>query len=43
MKYIKSFESLNSDKDIKDIILNLRGISKEMKEEAIKILMSKDI
>lgn len=39
MKYIKLFEKfLNSDKDIKDVILGLRGIPKERKEEALTLL-----
>jgi len=43
MKYLETFLENNSKdigniKDIKDIIRNLRGISKERKEEAITLL-----
>ena len=41
MKYIKLFEKYSQkEKDIKDVILGLRGISKERKEEALTLLKS---
>jgi len=43
MIYIKTFleskgKSIGEDRDIKDIILNLKNISKERKEEALTLL-----